>query len=80
MTYICDDFHAVDCPHRPTSAGGQVGHGLRPDGISPQLWGGNHCWHDSTRRRLEWQYGENRVDQADIARWNALGTRKAVAA
>ncbi len=67
-TYICDDYHAVDCPCRPTT-----------------VWPGRasgyaHCWHESVARRLEWQYGHSRVDAADIARWNALGTRKAVAA
>jgi hypothetical protein len=68
-SYICDDYGAEDCPCRPASAGG-----------FRDAWASAHCWHESTRRRLEWQYGENRVDQADIARWNALGTRKAVAA
>lgn len=39
-----------------------------------------HCYHGSTRRRLEWQYGENRVNAADIAAWNRLGQRREIAA
>jgi hypothetical protein len=69
-SYICDDPEASCCPDRPGSSGG-AHHGW---GCSP------HCWHESTRRRLEWQYGENRVDAADLAQWNGLGARKAVAA
>jgi hypothetical protein len=65
-SYICDDG-TPDCPGA-VPLGGNVPHDDR------------HCWHQSTARRLEWQYGENRVDQDDIARWNALGSRKAVAA
>ncbi len=65
-TYICDDHNAVDCPCRPATWTRNAG---------PR-----HCWHESLRRRLEWQHGHNRVDADDIARWNALGTRKAVAA
>lgn len=79
-TYICDDHRARECPCRPDGRGSLLTGGARPEGISRQLWGQHHCYHESTRRRLEWQHGENRVDQADIARWNALGTRKAVAA
>lgn len=67
-TYICDDG-APGCPCVAVYITGN--NTPAPD---------RHCWHESTRRRLEWQYGENRVDQDDIARWNALGTRKAVAA
>jgi hypothetical protein len=63
-TYICD-AHAEECPHGiPDSMGARHG----------------HCYHESTRRRLDWQHGENRIDHADIARWNALGSRQAVAA
>lgn len=63
-TYICD-AHADGCPRGiPDNLGARHG----------------HCYHESTRRRLEWQYGEIRVDQADISRWNNLGSRKAVAA
>ena len=65
-SYICDDG-TPGCPG-VVPLGGSISHDDR------------HCWHQSTRRRLEWQHGENRVDQDDIARWNALGSRKAVAA
>ncbi len=68
-TYICDDFHAAGCPDRPASAGG-LSHG----------WGERICYHESTRRRLEWQYGENRVNAADVASWNSLGQRREIAA
>lgn len=61
------------------------GHGGRcgPDAYG---WGSipdDHCWHESTRRRLAWQYGEARAaaimagtdsaSQRDIAAWNRLG-------
>jgi len=72
-TYICDDYDAHECPCRPARQVMRAG-GKRPDGISRRLWGANHCYHESTRRRLKWQHGENRIDQADIARWNALGS------
>lgn len=48
-TYICDDFAAVTCPCRPRSNGGAH---AGPNG---------HCYHESTRRRLAWQYGEARA-------------------
>lgn len=70
-TYICDDYAAECCPDRPLAAGGA------PHGNG---WGERHCYHESTRRRLEWQYGENRVNAADVAAWNRLGQRREIAA
>jgi hypothetical protein len=42
-----------------------------------------HCWHESARRRLAWQYGEARASRIalgidtttirDIDAWNRLG-------
>jgi hypothetical protein len=40
-------------------------------------------WADFTRRRLRWLYGEDylierrAMTQADIAAWNAIGSRRA---
>jgi hypothetical protein len=72
-SYICDSTQA-GCPDHAPNPFAPVG--LEPPHFLPPPT----CWHESTRRRLEWQYGENRVDEDDIARWNALGSRKAVAA
>ena len=52
-------------------------HGL-PDGT--YVCDLEHCYHESTARRLEWQYGENRVNAADISAWNSLGQRREIAA
>lgn len=70
-TYICDDYMASDCPCRPRSSGGAH---AGPNG---------HCWHDSLRRRLGWQYGAARaaaiMDGTDAASdrdersWERLG-------
>ena len=38
------------------------------------------CYHESTRRRLKWQYGENRINADDVAAWNSLGQRREIAA
>ena len=70
-SYICDP-NAPGCPdetRRHPSTGRYPTH---PDE--------RHCWHESTRRRLEWQYGENRVNPADISAWNSLGQRREIAA
>lgn len=77
MTYICNDVLAPDCPDR------QACHrGSHPSD--------RHCWHDSTRRRLEWQHGEARAASItagsdaeanrDLAAWNRLSRRQDVAA
>ena len=63
-SYICEPY-ALECPHGVADTMG-ARHG--------------HCWHESTRRRLEWQYGENRVNPADISAWNSLGQRREIAA
>lgn len=53
----------------------------RTDGLV-RPW--DHCWHESTHRRLAWLYGEERANrislgldaatQADKASWEALGS------
>lgn len=63
-TYICDDSHSEVCPCRPTT--------------NPR--GEGHCWHESTIARLIWQGGVSVNAAADLAAWNALGTRREVAA
>lgn len=50
---------------------------------------GDHCWHESARRRLAWQYGEARANrialgidkatQRDLTAWNRLGSQKRAA-
>lgn len=66
-TYICNDHFAADCPDRPTSGGSCE-------------WGGTHCWHESTARRLDWQGGPSANAAADISAWNRLGSSKRAAA
>lgn len=45
-----------------------------------------HSWRDFTRRRLEWLYGPNHASErgaqtsADVAAWQALGSRRPDAA
>lgn len=68
-TYICNDPYEDVCPCAPVSFGGGPG----------------HCYHESTRRRLAWQYGEARADEImngtddasyhDEMAWNRLGRR-----
>ena len=64
-SYICDPG---SCP------------GTRPRDGGGVPFEDRHCYHESTRRRLEWQYGENRVNADDIAAWNSLGQRREIAA
>jgi hypothetical protein len=42
--------------------------------------GSCHCWHESARRRLEWQGGPSANAAADRAAWNGLGERQRAAA
>lgn len=47
--------------------------------------GAGHCWHESARRRLEWQYGEARANRIalgidsrtnqDLSAWSRLGRK-----
>lgn len=74
MTYICDR-QAPGCPEK---------HDGLPGGEIPLAE--RHCWHESTRRRLAFQYGEARANRialgidaqtnTDLAAWNALGRRR----
>lgn len=63
-TYLCDPDTCTEIgndPYEPTrwARTGRPGHG--------------HCWHESTRRRLEWQGGPSVGAAADLAAWNRLG-------
>lgn len=63
-TYICND------PDRPCGAD-------HFNGSHPQ---DRQCWHESCRRRLEWQGGPSANAAADISAWNRLGSSKRAAA
>lgn len=73
-TYICDPCSCVKLNGGHRTVGG----------------GSGHCWHETLRARLEWQYGAGRAHlislgadetaAGDLAAWNRLGSRRGRAA
>ena len=41
--------------------------------------GSGQCWHETLRRRLEWQGGPSANAAADLAAWDGLGKKRGAA-